>query len=965
MSSTDSSELETRIELDSGSATRTARPRDPAGLDAAPERIDRFEILELVGTGGMGVVYRARDPRLGRDVALKLVRADLTPDEAARLRREARALAALSHPNVVQVFEVGEDRGRLYLTMEYVPGRTLRQWLPSQPPTAEIVARLLEAARGLAAAHAAGLLHRDIKPSNIYVGHDGRARLLDFGLAREQGEVSDGRRAAITSQLELEPGVGEPLTATGTVLGTPMYMAPEQLLGLPATKASDQFGLCVTAYEALLDEHPFRRRPPVPVGGELVVEPAAPGTDPLVARLRPLLLRGMSLRPEARWPSVEALIEALEQALVARRGLGLGGALAVVATAAAGAVALAAWLPRETPEPPPAACMRDASLAEAWNDERREALRSTLSGTGLEYAVDTAGTVIGQLDVHARAWEAARAEACDEATAAASGSVVPLEARLACLERQRATLVAVLDVLAEPDSQVMQRAAALVEGLESPARCNDGAYLRQRPAQPTDPAVLAAVAALEPLVDELQVERRSGRYDRALALVERLDRASEGVDHPPLRAEIDVGSGALLAQVGREADAAPRLERGFFAAKALGMDALAFEAALTLVLVDGRDDFEAGLAWVRHAETMLAASGDELRRARLRAHHGLLLEASGRGPEAITELEQAVALIESTPNAPTSLLTQGLVNLASVLGNHDLHREAEIHLRRALALRRAELGPRHPLLVSIAIGLGNALAAQDRTEEALALCEEGLRILDGAGGRRQPSAVGLLANKGSALRELGRFDEALAAFEEARELSLATKGPNLGLAGLDNSLSLVLQHLGRHDEALAALERALALRSELLGPEHPSLLPPMVNLGEALLELGRPEEAAPHLERALAISEGRGASDMDRMLTLIPAARLALAQGQTRVGLERAEHAVRLSSHVQAQAVHVSRARFELARALVAAGRERPRALALARDARDGLAEHRDGDGDVYDEIAAWLREQDPGAPAR
>jgi tetratricopeptide (TPR) repeat protein/tRNA A-37 threonylcarbamoyl transferase component Bud32 len=942
-----------------------------------PERIDRFEIIELVGAGGMGVVYRARDPRLDRDVALKLVRADLRHVDSARLRREARALAALSHPHVVQVFEVGEDRGRLYLAMEYVPGRNLRQWLASRPVAAQVVARLLEAAHGLAAAHDAGLLHRDIKPSNIYVGDDGRARLLDFGLARGLGETTEGRlvlSAGLAFASDPSTDLATPLTETGTMLGTPIYMAPEQLRGHPATAASDQFGLCVTAYEALLGVHPFRGRPAVPLGDELQVEPPAASAqlDPRVARLRPLLLRGMSCVPERRWPSMHALVHALEQAVVEPPSRGPRWALAGVAAVAGVAVAAAAWGPEQAEVPVPTVCAQGSSLAEVWSAARRAALRSSILGTSLGHASDTWGRVETQLDAHARAWEAAHAEACALAMQPEAEPTAPLEARLACLERDREAVVAVLDLLAEPDPQLLQHAIALTQGLESPARCNEPAHLVHQPARPTDPATLAAVTELEPRQAKLRALRHSARYGQALRLVQELDHAREAIDHPPLQVEIDVALGAVLARAERDEEAALWLERGFFQAQALGMDDLAFEAALNLVLVvgahAGRED--EGFSWVRHAEAALEHHEDPGDRALLAVYRGLLLEHAGRIPEAIAELERAVAAIEGAREPRPLALADTLTNLAAVLGSQGRDAEAEVHLRRAVAFKREHLGRNDPSLAPSLASLASAMASQGRKEEALVLYREALAVLDASEGRRQPLTVTLLASMGNTLRALGRFDEALQSLEEASEIGEATLDPgHPGFAQIDNNLALVLQGLGRDDEALVALRRALERRRDAMGPDHPSLLPPMVNLGQALLDLGRTDEAALQLERALEIAGGEVASDMDRAMTLVPAAELARVQGRTGDAVERAELAVSSMERSEAEAVYLSRARFELARALVAAGRERPRALELARRARDDVArgkdEPRGEERDAHAEIDAWLAEQQAMAGAR
>ena len=231
-----------------------ASPTAPAARQEerrAGDRVDRYVIEARLGAGGMGVVYAAHDPELGRKVAIKLVRAG-ADDE--RLRREAQALARLAHPNVVAVHDVGTCDGQVFIAMALVEGQNLRRWLATPRPVDAILRHLVAAGRGLAAAHAAGLIHRDLKPDNIFVSATGETLVGDFGLARDAAAP-----AADDAPLTAPPLASPDLTLTGTVLGTPAYMAPEQATGA-ATRASDQFSFCVTAWEALHGARPFAGR---------------------------------------------------------------------------------------------------------------------------------------------------------------------------------------------------------------------------------------------------------------------------------------------------------------------------------------------------------------------------------------------------------------------------------------------------------------------------------------------------------------------------------------------------------------------------------------------------------------------------------------------------------------------------------------------------------------------------------
>ncbi len=269
------------------------------GDDAAvPVEIGRYRLGERLGAGGMGMVFEARDTTLDRPVALKLLRPGYEMDAASeRLQREARAMARLAHPNVVTVFDVGTHEGAVFVAMEKVVGDTLRGWLREARPTADVIDVLDQAAKGLAAAHEAGLVHRDFKPENVMVGSDGRVRVLDFGLAKPTDATS-------TQDL---------LTQTGTMLGTPRYMAPEQFRGEPADARSDQFALGVVFYEALYGVHPYqpeddRPLPRAVLKGSLRDTPIRIDVPPAV---RDAITRAIAHDSDDRFQSLEAFSEAL------------------------------------------------------------------------------------------------------------------------------------------------------------------------------------------------------------------------------------------------------------------------------------------------------------------------------------------------------------------------------------------------------------------------------------------------------------------------------------------------------------------------------------------------------------------------------------------------------------------------------------------------------------------------------
>jgi tetratricopeptide (TPR) repeat protein len=345
----------------------SASARTEGDLHLSPgERIGRYEVLEWVGSGAMGTVYAAHDPALDRKVALKLIRANAAgPELETRLLREAKAMARLSHPEVITVFDAGMHAERVYVAMEFVEGGTLREWLEAAPRTKEQILSVYQrAGRGLAQAHAAGIVHRDFKPDNVLVGADGRVRVTDFGLARAETAPISDPRPRLDSGAEPQPGAAN-LTQTGALVGTPVYMAPERLMGLAADARSDSYSFCVALYEALYGERPFRGTTALELfiaksTGD--VRPAPPGAR-VSKPIRHILLTGLRPQVEDRpHASMEELLVALERASGAstrafrwhspwrwangRRSRAVALGAAAVAALAGGAAGVVSWRAR-------------------------------------------------------------------------------------------------------------------------------------------------------------------------------------------------------------------------------------------------------------------------------------------------------------------------------------------------------------------------------------------------------------------------------------------------------------------------------------------------------------------------------------------------------------------------------------------------------------------------------------------
>jgi ABC-type branched-subunit amino acid transport system substrate-binding protein len=298
--------------------TSTAPSRTEPPILKRNDRVGRYVILEAIGAGGMGRVYAAHDPALDRTIALKLLRSDVAiPDLESRLLREAKAMARVSHPHVIAVHDAGRHGDQVYIAMELVDGGTLRTWLTAAKRSWRAVLDVyLRAARGLVEAHAAGIVHRDFKPDNVLVGDDGAVvRVTDFGLARASHDAEPGEGSTDAPSDE-DGSLDAPLTRTGALIGTPVYMAPEQHAGGVADARADVYSFCVALYEGLYGERPFVGTTLVELHAAKLAEQIrpAPRGSKVPLRLRRALLEGLRASADARYPSMQRAIDALTRA---------------------------------------------------------------------------------------------------------------------------------------------------------------------------------------------------------------------------------------------------------------------------------------------------------------------------------------------------------------------------------------------------------------------------------------------------------------------------------------------------------------------------------------------------------------------------------------------------------------------------------------------------------------------------
>jgi tRNA A-37 threonylcarbamoyl transferase component Bud32/tetratricopeptide (TPR) repeat protein len=848
-----------------------AQPRPPAATPAwgQPTRVGRYTILGELGRGGMGAVYTAYDDELDRKVAIKVLLGDADSSARARILRESRALARLSHPNVVQVYDVGDHAGAIYIAMEYIQGLTLRQWVRQQQrPWYEVLAMLTLIGRGLAAAHEAGLVHRDLKPANVLVGADGRPRVLDFGLARAHGPSAEedpdtaaqppelhAASESLSASLHSKDLLSGPLTQADTLLGTPAYMAPEQWRRRPAGPAADQYAFAVTLYEALYGRRPFESTRGMVELRERVLAgavPPPPKGSKAPTRVAAILRRALAVDPAARWSSLAEMLDALAAVLDARAGQRRRGAMAAF-TLGAALLGAAAWHQRE---PAGQRCTGATDrLIGVWDDDRRADVERAITAIDRPYAPRALAAATAALDTYATDWAAMHTDACLAHFVRDAQSSEIMDRRMACLDRAALDLRAVAARLADADDVVVRNAHTLVGGLPSLARCADVEALLAE-VEPPPPDEAEAVAAIRARLADTRAATRSGRYGEATTALAQAQTMADQLTYGPLRVEIAILEGNLAESLGRYDNAST-----------------AYTAAI-----------EAAARW--RDWSALAWSAMHL------AH--LVGYRQGRAEEARYQISLARGAA-----AGDRAIEAAIANAAGLIA--DLQGQfaaAELELRRSLELWEAEWGPTHPNTIGARNNLANLLDHQGRFAEAEAEHRRVLALWQQTLGADHPHSGVSLNNLGMSLQRLGRWSEAEDLHRRALALwrsSLGDEHPHVAIAR--NNLAVDLAMRGEHAAAEAEHRLALALRERLLPADHPYIALSRSNLAWLLLAMARPSEALPLAEAAWERRQRADIPARDRAETAMILARALTQTGDPAARARALDEAAATAAH--------------------------------------------------------------------
>ncbi|WNG50859.1 tetratricopeptide repeat protein [Archangium minus] len=857
-------------------------------LLAPGSSVSRYVVRERLGSGAMGVVYSADDPELGRRVALKVLRPEGHHREELqqRLLREAQSLARLSHPNVVTLYDVGTYDDGIFLAMELVDGSTLAEWMKHPRPWRDVLRVFLDAGRGLAAAHAAGLVHRDFKPANVLLGRDGRVYVTDFGIARLFHQ-EDGPSPQVSPEAPATPT--SPLTRTGSVLGTPAYLAPELLRGQRADARSDEFSFCVALYEALFGLRPFQgdtlRELADAIQQGRVTPPEHEVKVP--SWVRRAVLRGLSANPDERFPSMEPLLSALNPP---RRML-----MRVVAAATAAGVlgALAAYGVTQRRE---VRCEQEVEkLAAAWSPSRRERVRAAFLATGAPYAASAWERVSATLDAYTTQWRTLRTEACLAAGRATSDGTAWQTA--ACLDTRLWQLAATTEGFEKADALTVQNAPQLTASLEGLAACRDSPGLSGRP-QPPDNLRPQVDAARHKLA-QARAHYVARRYPDALAVTSALLEEIKGLDYKPLAAEVLLTHAEALGGVNKPKEAEEFLYQALWAAEAGRDDETEARSWLELIWVVGEElsrpvDAE---KLVRHAQASVERLGHERFpdiTTELHLRLSSLRELQGKLAEAEEEARQGLEFSRRR-NDPDSLLrTANLLHqLGRIRFGQRRYEEAlESHLQ-ALEERKRVLGPDNPALVTSYNRVATAYSMMGRRIEAVDIWRKALALQETTPDPKNTGLATLLLNLSQNESVEGRPEEALSMIERARTLFEKARGPNhFTVVQALTAQAMVSDEIGQNDKALALTTEALERTRRSLGPDTTRASLPLTIRGQVHLNAGRYAEAQRDLLEALKLLEKeQGPEGAGTASVLLPLAEWALATQAPKAALEYCERA--------------------------------------------------------------------------
>lgn len=773
-------------------------------LDAGT-RVDRFVVLEKVGAGSMGMVYAAFDPRLRRQIALKLVRGDHGsrngPDRGTdRLLREAQAMAQLSHPRVLQALDFGSWPGGVFIAMELLPGPDLKGWLATERRSwREILEIFLEAGDGLAAAHEAGVVHRDFKMSNVVLGDDGRPRVADFGLA----ESLAGRPRSAPGE---SPTAG-PSDCSSRRVGTPTYLAPEVFAGQPHDPASDLFSYCVALSRALYARHPFAAK-----NGEIPAHLTAvhyhrPHYRHVPEWLGRALDRGLAEDPASRWPSMKALLVHLRTTRARRRARWTRAASVLAVSGLIGAWTVLG--PRRGVE----RCSGVTQpLEKVWSDQRLAVIGERFSTSERLHAQPTWQRARDLLVTHADRWRVTAATLCAASEAGGEMAAEVWLLRKRCLMSRMDEFDTLLTLFEDADPVVVDRSLQATESLGSIELCAD--IVDDPRGGDPDPRHDSPGPATRGLLARSRILAAAGRWDDALDIARQAVETAAG--HTLIEAEAQFRLGTVLNTAERPEQAAEALAEAIRLADAGGDDLLRARALSSLMFVRGFHLLE-----LRQADAMSSAVESVLTRL----------------------------------GWPREMELEYRYHRATIFYRHANFASAEVELARSLELRQEIYGSDHTKTANVLFEMGRVAQAEGRIHTAMQRFRRSAEIHRHRLGRHHPDFARSQSSYGYSLLMNGFIEESIATLSEAERSLRATGRPRLE-GTIHNHLGLALGTIARYREATTHLETAVTLLEQVETPAPIYVREPLFNLVSVAIEAGWWDQARDALRRVRSISDG-------------------------------------------------------------------------------------------------------------
>lgn len=839
-------------------------------------RVGRYLLDRELGTGATGVVYLAHDPDLDRRVALKILHQKAegsTP--AQRAVREAQAMAKLNHANVRAVYDVGVIDNCFYLALEYVDGVTLRDWVAGNHSLQEIVDVFVQAGRGLAAAHEAGLIHRDFKPDNVLVNREGVVKVTDLGLAMF---LANDEPPALPATSSAELFFDDKLTKTGTVVGTPAYMSPEQFRGIVDEK-SDQFSFCVALFEALAGRRPF--------AGENVLEILKNArAHAMVETLRPRWLgriveRGLQPDPGLRHSSMQALVNAL----LGRRKRIRTLAIVLVVGAMFGGVAYA-W-------PKPATGMSDECAAAGneirvlWSDSERTEISDAFASSGAAYKRDSGVIVTEALDNYARQYVLAKQSSCQNEGLIGATETWPQIAEQ-CLDERLTAFRTTLKILREGDAKSLSRFVDILATLPRVEDCTSASHLMSYSFYAEPETNRAWKEGREWLI-EAKTLAAAGNNAAALEKLQATLVNAEAFKIPELQARALVRQCSIEAGAGRLVEAEQTCQAAATAAVAAGKLKFAVLSwgVLTGLLAQDATRLHDAHQWASYAAAALAESTqlDPDIEMTVATALGLLARSEARYQDADGYYRRALQTSRDMYGNDDYRTVSALNNLAVLEADIGKLADSAQHHEQSLQLRKRYFGPRHPkvavALVNAAIPLRKHPDTRDRAKtyliEALEIANESApdnKILHHA------------IHNGLGHQYLGNdTTKAILHFENAIRLATEQFGPEHALAATSmEGLALCLTSDADQARALEIQTEVLRIRTKYYGETSEPTARSLYNVALVLLRLDRLPEAMAHAQSYRDVAEqlpGNDPSDFVTALGLV--GRIHNMEGQWRL----------------------------------------------------------------------------------